>query len=132
MVGALKDHPNVFVATGMYRIGLTIAPAVAVELARWLDGKAGSAAFKDCLPDRALHSYAPIEVATRYYSESRISNLIEHGILDAHDIEGIADKKRELTGVAENWNTEIVKRHGFPDGFVVDPDMYSMLLAAEN
>jgi hypothetical protein len=73
-----------------------------------------------------------MEVATRYYSESRISNLIEHGILDPHDSQGIADKKRELEAVAENWNAEIVKRHRFAPDFVVDPDMYSMLMAAES
>jgi len=131
MVGALQEHPNVFVATGMYRIGLTIAPAVGVELCRWLDGKSVSEKFKDCLPDRELNSYAPMKVATRYYSESRISNLIEHGILDPHDIQGIADKKRELEAVAESWNAEIIQRHGFAPDFVVDPDMYSMLLATE-
>jgi glycine/D-amino acid oxidase-like deaminating enzyme len=130
MVGALKDHPNVFVATGMYRIGLTIAPVVAVELCRWYDGKAPSDKFTDCLPDRKLNSYAPMGVATRYYSESRISNLIEHGILDPSDSQAITDKKRELEAVAENWNAEIVKRHGFANDFVVDPDMYSILMAA--
>jgi glycine/D-amino acid oxidase-like deaminating enzyme len=131
MIGAVHDYPKVFVATGMYRIGLTIAPSVAVELCRWLDDRAASDKFKDCLPDRELNSYAPMEVATRYYSESRISNLIEHGILDPHDRQGIDDKKRELTAVAENWNAEIVKRHGFAHDFVVDPDMYSMLMATD-
>lgn len=131
LVGALRDYHNVFVATGMYRIGLTIAPAVASELCRWYEEKEASDSFKDCLPDRELLSYASMEVATRYYSESRISNLIEHQILDASDSGGIAAKKRELEGVARNLNAEIVKRHGFAADFVVDPDMYSMLMGAE-
>ena len=131
LVGALRDYPNVFVATGMYRIGLTIAPIVASEVCRWYEEKEASNTFEDCLPERELISYASMEVATRYYSESRISNLIEHQILDPADSDGIAEKKRELEGIATGLNAEIVKRHGFPRDFVVDPDMYSMLTASE-
>lgn len=131
LVGALKGYQNVFVATGMYRIGLTIAPVVASELCRWYDEKEPSDTFKDCLPDRELMSYASMDVATRYYSESRISNLIEHQILDPSDSHGIAEKKRELESVARNLNAEIIKRHGFAHDFVVDPDMYSVLMDAE-
>lgn len=131
LVGALKKYQNIFVATGMYRIGLTIAPVVAAELCRWYEEKEASDTFKDCLPERELISYASMEVATRYYSESRISNLIEHKTLEPSNTGAIAEKKRELEAIAGKLNAEIIKRHGFARDFVVDPDMYSMLMSAE-
>jgi hypothetical protein len=69
-----------------------------------------------------------MEVARRYYSESRISNLIEHGLLNLYDQKAIADKKIELEATAINFNSVIVKKHGFSEDFVVDPDMYAILM----
>jgi len=131
IVGAYKACPAVFVATGTYRIGLTIAPVIAAEICRWHEGQQASDAFKNCSPERRLHSYASMEVAIRYYSESRLSNLVEHGILDLRDQKAMADKKIELESTARNFNAEIVKRHGFSHDFVVDPDMYSILMQIE-
>jgi glycine/D-amino acid oxidase-like deaminating enzyme len=130
VVGSYNACPNIFVATGMYRIGLTIAPVVAMEICHWYEGKQASNHFKNCAPDRPLHSYAPMDVATRYYSESRISNLIEHGLLQLHDTQAIADKKIELETAAKKFNADIVNKHGLAKDFVVDPDMYVMLMSA--
>lgn len=131
VIGSYTRYPDIFIATGTYRIGLTIAPMIAAEISRWHDGLEPTSAFKDCSPERALHSYASMNVATRYFSESRISNLIEHGILDMHDHKAIADKKLELEHVARNHNAAIVRKHGFAPEFVADPDMYTMLLGTE-
>jgi glycine/D-amino acid oxidase-like deaminating enzyme len=129
VVGSYQQCPEVFVATGCYRIGLTIAPVIAEEICRWLENQPRSEAFKNCAPDRKLHSYPSLEVAERYYSESRISNLIEHGLLDARNAKAIAEKKSELEVIARNFNADIIKRHNFAPDFVADPDMYSMLMA---
>ncbi len=131
VIGAYKECSEIFVATGTYRIGLTIAPVIAMEICRWYEGKEASNHFKNCSPDRQLHSYAPIEVAIRYYSESRISNLIEHGLLDLQDVKAISDKKIELETIAKNFNAEIIRKHNLSPDFVVDPDMYAILMEAE-
>jgi glycine/D-amino acid oxidase-like deaminating enzyme len=132
VVGSYDAYPNIFVATGMYRLGLTISPVVAAEICRWYEGKPASKTFVNCSPGRQLHSYAAIDVATRYYSESRTSNLVEHGILDPQDQKAVADKRIELESFARTWNAEIVEKHGFYDDFVVDPDMYSVLMEVES
>ena len=131
IIGSYENCPDIFVATGTYRIGLTIAPVIAQEICLWYGEKQESGAFKKCSPARELHSYASMDVATRYYSESRISNLIEHGLLDIKDSKAIADKKIELESIAKKFNADIVSRHGFSNDFVADPDMYTMLMEAE-
>ncbi len=132
IVGTYKDFPEVFVATGTYRIGLTIAPVIATEICNWYTGGEATVNLKNWSPERKLHSYASMEVATRYYSESRISNLIEHGLLLPDQIDTIALKKIELENIAKNLNAEVVNKHNFPVGFVVDPDMYGILAAIGN
>jgi glycine oxidase len=129
VVGWYTDHPNIFIATGMYRIGLTIAPLVAQDICRWYSGQEPSEHFRNCSPERVLHSYGDLAVAVKYYSESRISNLIEHGLIDINDQTSISVKKIDLENISRNNNQQIVKKYGFPSDFVIDPDLYSMLLS---
>lgn len=128
LVGSLQKCPDIFVATGCYRIGLTIAPEIANEILLWINNQEPSSKFNKCRPDRKLHSYPSLEVAERYYSESRVSNLIEHGLLDPLDNISINAKKNELISIAKNFNINIINRHGFEKDFVVDPDMYSVFM----
>lgn len=130
IVGTWTEFPELFVATGTYRIGLTIAPVVAAEVCQWYETGKASDKFKSWSPDRELHSYAPMEVAIRYYSESRISNLIEHGLLSLDDKDAIAAKKVEMENLAKDLNDQVVKKQGFREGFVADPDMYAILASA--
>lgn len=130
IVGSWKDLPEVFVATGMNRLGMTIAPVIAAEVCHWFDNGEPSGRFQKWSPARTLHSYASMEVATRYYSESRISNLIEHGLLSLDQVEAITVKRTELENSARNLNAEIVQIHGLAKDFVVDPDLYALLAAA--
>lgn len=132
IVGTWQEAPEIFVMTGMYRIGLTIAPVVAEEVCHWFEKGQSSNRFPGWQPSRKLHSYGSMEVATRYYSESRISNLVEHGLLDFNDKAAVAAKKVELEGIAKRLNAEIVKRHNFYPEFVADPDMYAILSNMES
>lgn len=132
VMGPFNEMPNVFVATGMYRIALTIAPIVAQEILHWFETGHDSKTYTNWSPARALHSYAPIDVAVKYYSESRISNLIEHGILKIGQTTEIEEKKQELQAIAKNLNADILKAHNFPVNFVVDPDMYSIMTSIKN
>lgn len=132
IVGTWQNCPEIFVTTGMYRIGLTIAPVVAEEVCHWYENGRSSDRFPGWQPSRKLHSYGSMEVATRYYSESRISNLVEHGMLDFNDKAAVAAKKIELEAIAKKLNAEIVKRHNFYSEFVADPDMYAILSNMES
>ncbi len=127
VVGSWKEFPELYMASGTYRIGLTIAPVIANEIQYWFENGNSSDKLKAWTPNRALHSYAPIDVATRYYSESRISNLSEHGLLNIEDSTAVSSKKIELENIAKNLNAEIIKKHKLPSDFVVDPDMYGIL-----
>lgn len=127
VMGSFKEMPNIYVATGMYRIALTIAPVVADEILQWYETGKAADTYSNWSPSRDLHSYAPIDVAVKYYSESRISNLIEHGILKIEQTSAIEEKKQELQSIARKLNTEIINLHNLPQSFVVDPDMYSIM-----
>jgi glycine oxidase len=129
LIGRYEGFPQIFVATGCYRIGLTIAPVIAEEICRWIDNDSPLDILKSCSPNRKPHSYPSLKVAKEYYSESRISNLIEHGLLNPNNSIEIAKKKHELMEIAINFNHSIVKHCNFGKDFVVDPDMYSMLFA---
>jgi hypothetical protein len=132
IMGSCEEFPEVYVATGMYRIGLTIAPVVANEICQWLESEESSQKFSNWSPARDPHSYASIEVATQYYSESRISNLIEHGLLDPNNPNAVANKKMELEDIAKNLNAAIIKKRKLPEDYVVDPDMYAILAATRS
>ena len=129
LIGSCEESPQIFIATGCYRIGLTIAPMIAEEIGRWLNDEKPSGIFNNCNPTRKPHSYPSMEIASQYFSESRISNLIEHGLLYADDERAINDKKIELENIAKNYNASILNAYDFDANFVVDPDMYSMLTA---
>ena len=131
VVGTYTRHPAIFVATGMYRIGLTIAPLVSSEIERWFNKQEPSSYFAKCSPERALHSYAPLGVAVKYYSESRVSNLVEHGLMNTQDVVALEDKKSELEMCSRNHNADIVNKYAYPNDFVVDPDLYSILLSGK-
>lgn len=127
IVGTCSRYPEIFVATGTYRIGLSLSPVLADEMCMWLDSGKCSEKISNWAPDRDPHSYGTLEAATRYYSESRISNLIEHNLLDIDDEKAIAEKKIELVQIANDLNDKVVKKMGLPAGYVVEPDMYAIL-----
>jgi hypothetical protein len=54
--------------------------------------------------------------------------LIEHRLLDPENISAITDKRVELEAYVERINRDLVKIHNFEDGFVIDPDVYPILL----
>jgi len=79
VVGPLNNFNGIFVATGTYRIGLSLAPVIAQEFTNWIIGGGDVVAkYKNWNPERRPISYGSIEHAKKYYSDSRISNLIEH------------------------------------------------------
>jgi glycine/D-amino acid oxidase-like deaminating enzyme len=130
IVGTWKEFPELFVTTGMYRFGLTVAPVIAEDVCHWVENGEASGKFQRWSPSRPLHTYASMEVATRYYAESRISNLIEHGLLSLDQVDAVAAKRVELENTARKLNAEIIQKHKLQKDFVVDPDMYALLAAS--
>jgi glycine oxidase len=129
VVGPLNNFNGIFVATGTYRIGFSLAPVIAQEFTNWIfAGASSEAKYKNWNPGRKPISYGSIENAKKYYSDSRISNLIEHRLLDSENTSAIFDKRVELEAYVERTNRDLVEKHNFEDGYVVDPDVYPILL----
>jgi hypothetical protein len=128
VVGTDKDYSNIFIASGTYRVGVSWSPIIADEIVKWIDSKSPVINFPNWLPNRKPISFGTIKTAIKYYTESRISNLIEHKIMNVSDHDKINEKKEEFSQFVSTSNLTIVKKHGFPNDFVVDPDMYQFLL----
>jgi glycine/D-amino acid oxidase-like deaminating enzyme len=79
MIGSLSSAPNVFIATGTNRAGLTWAPKIVNQIITWSRGEEENPPFKNYLaPDRKLIDFGKEEEAITYYSESRIGAALEH------------------------------------------------------
>ena len=128
LLGSLKNLSGVFIASGNYRVGLTLAPLIANEIISWHEKNKVSEKFFKWAPDRKLNSYISMKAAQDYYVESRLSNLFEHGLLDSHDSRDINSKKVELKNLSKTLNEKLVKKYNLDNDFIFDPDMYSVLL----
>lgn len=131
LIGQPRDFKNIFIATGTNRLGLTWAPEISAEILSWLSSNYLPQRFVGWEPDRMPRSWGNIDDACRYFAESRISNLIEHKLLSPDNIEVIADKRAELEGLAKKYNHQVIKNLTLSKDFVVDPDIYSVLLPDE-
>ena len=80
-------------------------------------------------PDRELRSWGTLSDAIEYYAQSRVSNLIEHELLDIKNIGLVESKYIELKNYATEVNRKINKNNNFSDDFVVDPDVYGYFLS---
>jgi len=78
MLGPLKDDPNVYVATGTKRDGLTYAPVVAQDIVAWAKGEKRSGVFDGWEPDRKPISHGYLDHSDVYIN-NRIAAMAEHG-----------------------------------------------------
>lgn len=125
LLGSSLEYPNIFIASGNYRVGLTLAPYIAAQALLWFEDRELDAKTRHWKPDRDLASYSSMTAAINYFASSRISNLIEHKLLADNEL-SIEQKKSELAEQVISKNEEIVKMYNLPPGFVVDPDMYGV------
>lgn len=121
LIGAFKEYPNLLVATGTNRVGLTWAPAIAEYLLGILGIKElrDKELFEDWYPDRDLMMFGSTDYCIDYYVSSRLSNEREHGLIDPSykDI----DKKR-IQDYAETLVKEVNKTLGIKEKESIHPD----------
>jgi glycine/D-amino acid oxidase-like deaminating enzyme len=129
LLGSLKNLKNVFVASGFNRVGLSQAPLICNAIIQWFLGKPTPDYFLGLEPDRELKSWGSLDSAITYYSESRISNLIEHNLINSNDQIAMRDKSIELADFARNANKQINEKKKFRSDFVNDPDIYGYYLS---
>ena len=127
LLGTGSDYKNIFVASGNYRVGLTLSPLIADLVTNWLDGKGLGEDFSSWRPDRSLRSYSSMGDAVEYFSSSRVSNLLEHGLI-CDSQTAIREKKKELADYFIERNKLIINQHRLDESFVSDPDMHEILL----
>lgn len=121
-IGPVDD--NLFYISGTYRAGLTWASFIANQAVFWLDKNKVHKLLDQYKPDRKLKSWGSIEEACNYYASSRISNLIEHGLVEKKK-KYTNSKFKELYKYAKNMNLNIQKKNKYKTNFVTDPDCYS-------
>lgn len=79
IIGHLPKNPNVFIATGTNRAGLTWAPKIVNQILTWSKGELDNSPYKNYVaPDRQLIDFGRQNEAINYYVESRLSGAIEH------------------------------------------------------
>ena len=125
LIGNISD--NHFIATGCNRVGLSWSPLIAKSIVNWLDDKLIDNLFVDFAPGRKLSSWGAIEEAKVYYSESRISNLYEHNLININDEFEVNLKKNEFEEYVAKKNQFLIEKYNADANFVFDPDLYSVL-----
>jgi glycine oxidase len=119
-IGGVNE--NLFYVSGTYRAGLTWASYIANQVVSWSNGDEPDSLLKEYKPDRKIKTWGSIDEACKYYASSRVSNLIEHNLINKKNL---SKKYKQLYVFAKNKNLEIIKKKSFDKDFVVDPDCYS-------
>ena len=121
-IGPVND--NIFYISGTYRSGLTWAAFIANQVLKWLENNKVDDLLKIYKPDRELNTYGTLNKACNHYAKSRVSNLIEHEILNSKNKKKCNHLFKKLYNFSKNQNTEIVKKYNLKKNFIVDPDCY--------
>lgn len=120
MLGPLKSNPNIYVATGTKRDGLTYAPLIIDDIQQWAANRGRTGLFDGWEPDRAPVSYGPRQHAIESYVENKLAGLLEHDRVDANSMDRV---KRELAAEAEMFYGRICKRLNLPPDFGIHPEV---------
>ena len=124
LIGELESDNNIFLATGTNRVGLTWAPTIVVEIIRWLSKEKPTGIFDEWHPERSPISFGSLEFGLDYFVQSRISNFLEHKLIQIKDVESKTD---ELVDFGFNANQKIISEYNLPDTFCVHPDLWGPL-----
>ncbi len=130
LIGPLADYPSVFVATGTNRAGLTWAPFIADEIAKWVGGKDLNPILDSWLPDRKPILFGTADEGINYFTESRISNALEHDLISKIDSE-IVLKRSEFNKVAKQLCSEVNSKLSLPNDVSVNPDNWSAIMSSD-
>lgn len=126
IIGPLEIKHDVFVATATNRAGLTWAPFIVRQMENWLDGQPLNKLVSDWKPNRSPISFGSLEYGINYFTESRISNAIEHGLI-SQDSKEVEKKRKEFTSVATTLAREVNSRLNLDSNMCVNPDNWSAI-----
>ncbi len=120
MLGALASNPDIYVATGTKRDGLTYAPLIVDDIRSWVAGNFGAGWFSGWQPERAPISYGPKSHAIESYIENKLAGLLEHKRIDMNGVDRV---KRELAAEAEVFYPRINRLFALPADFGIHPEV---------
>lgn len=109
-LGTLKENQNIILASGFNRIGLTYAPLIAVDIAKFVSNNE-ALYFPGYIPQRALIPFGTVTESASEFSEITCANLIEHEMITKNQI---LEKKEELKQVGYNLNSRINRKFNLP------------------
>ena len=132
LIGNFRNFPNLLVATGTNRVGLTWAPAIAEYILGMLNLKEikDQEIFEDWNPDRNMIMFGSIDNCIDYYVSSRLSNEREHGLIESSS--SSQDEKR-IRDYAEKLVEKVNKTLNIDKNESVHPDGWGTIagLSAE-
>jgi glycine/D-amino acid oxidase-like deaminating enzyme len=126
-IGTIKKNNNIFYISGTNRVGLSWSSYVIKQLINWLNNKKIDKIFKNFKPDRKIYSWGKYNHAIKYYSDSRLANLLEHNLISAKNKNSIKKKKKQLQDFSKTQNNYLVNKFKLNKKFVFDPDCYNIL-----
>ena len=128
MIGPLSMNENIYVATGTNRLGLTWAPTIAKQVARWITNERNNVdIFANWLPDRIPLSFGTDLECIEYFIESRLGNSIEHNLLE-NSKSALEQKKEEFRLVGQEIMNKVKNKYGLHVDLNYHPDNWSALL----
>lgn len=131
MLGPISTQPNIFVASGTNRLGLTWAPFIADQIVNWISEKNLSDLISGWEPDRNPIKFGDINQGIQYFVSSRISNAIEHKLLGREsDLETREQKETELRNAAHQMAKSVSERLNLKFNETVNPDNWSSILSS--
>lgn len=130
LIGPLLSQPNIYIATGTNRAGLTWAPRIAEDALNWLLNSEVDQFFDFCRPERSLYSYGTEQEALDYFIESRLGAAIEHKLID-QSYNGTQARRTELHAVG----IEMLKKSKISfsnKDFVPHPDHWAPIIESNS
>ena len=127
IIGHLPKNPNVFIATGTNRAGLTWAPKIVNQILTWSNGELDNSPHQDYVaPDRKLIDFGKEEEAITYYSESRLGAALEHGRI-TNTTEALGQERVRLRKYAHDLLANVRTVTKNPNA-VTHPDHWAVIL----
>ncbi len=128
VIGHLDAGENIFVIGGTNRVGLTWAPRLVDEVINWINQKDISDNFKSWKPNRSPISFGSPESAITYFTQSRLSNALEHGLIPNSKTE-IESKSNEFRNVGNELHLKTKKLLSLEDGVSINPDNWNAIIS---
>jgi len=130
LIGTLKKHPSLFIATATNRVGLTWSPSIAQNALSWFTNVSNDKTinydlvYGDWLPDRELIPFGTNKNCLQYYVETRASAEYEHGLIDNFN------SKIELERIKSYGQIlleKVNKKIKILDGYSIHPDSWNVI-----